>query len=111
MRKFIISLALAAATLAAPSAVLSETFDTFYGWGVVRAVGSGDRHLLLQNSEGYEMVVVEEDAAIRNGQGVPMNLEDVRVGSEVEFAGRYWEGTTFAFSLRVNFNSMVVGSR
>jgi len=77
----------------------------------VRAVGVSDRHLLLQNNEGYEMVIVDEDAAIRNGQGAPMLLENVPVGSEVEFAGRYWEGATFAFSLRINFGSLVVGAR
>ena len=111
MKKVVVSLVLALMTLVAPAAALSETFDTFYGWGVVRAVGAGDRHLLLQSNEGYEMVFVEEDAAIRNGHGVPMNLDDVRVGSEVEFAGHYWQGATFAFSLRVNFNSLVVGAR
>ena len=111
MRKLFITLFLAAAILAAPAVALAEDFDSFYGWGVVRAVGVADRHLLLQNNEGYEMVIVDEDAAIRNGQGAPLLLEDVRVGSEVEFAGRHWEGTTFAFSLRINAAALIVGAR
>jgi len=111
MRKFLVTLFLAVAMLAAPAAALAEDFDSFYGWGVVRAIGVGDRHLLLQSNEGYEMVIVEEDAAIRDGRGAPMLLQDLRVGSEVEFAGRHWEGTTFAFSLRVNFASLIVGAR
>jgi hypothetical protein len=111
MRKFFVTLFMAVAMLAAPAVALAEDFDSFYGWGVVRAVGINDRHLLLQNNEGYEMVIVEEDAAIRDGRGSPLVLEDLHAGSEVEFAGRHWEGATFAFSLRVNFGSMVVGAR
>src|SRR4051812_14867825 len=109
MRKFILTVALTALTLTAPAVALSESFDSFYGWGVVRAVAVNDRHLLLQNNEGFETVVLDEDAAIRNVKGAPLTVEDIAVGSEVEFAGRNRDGITVAFSLRINPGSLIVG--
>ena len=110
MRKFLLALSAAVLMLAAPVAALSES-DSFLGWGVVRAVGLIDRHVLIQNREGFELVIVDDDAAIRDARGAAMTLKDIPVGSEVEYAGRYWEGMTFAYSLRVNFGSMVVSAR
>jgi hypothetical protein len=110
MRKIFLAVFVALVMLAAPAAALSES-DAFLGWGVVRAVGLIDRHVLVQNREGFEIVFVDEDAAIRDTHGAAMTLKDVPVGSEVEYAGRYWEGMTFAFSLRVSSGSIVVSAR
>ncbi len=112
MRKLFWAMIAAAVMLAAPAAAWSESDSgEFYGWGVVRAVGASDRHLLLQSNEGYELVVLEEDAAIRSSRGAPIAMTDIPVGAEVEYAGRTWEGTTFAFSIRVSASSIVVGAR
>jgi hypothetical protein len=109
MRKILLAGLVALAMLAGPAVALSD--DSFLGWGVVRAVGVIDRHLLVQNREGFEIVFVDDDAAIRDTRGAALTLKEVPVGSEIEYAGRYWEGMTFAFSLRVHSGSMVVSAR
>ena len=92
--------ALAAATPAAAD-------DSFIGWGVVRGVGWVDGNLLLQNEEGFELVLLDADATVRDSRGAALLLKDVPLGSEVEFVGTPWAGLTFAYSLRVNSRSLV----
>lgn len=110
MRKLWLTMAVAILTLAAPAPAISDS-DTFLGWGVVRAVGIVDRHMLVQNREGFEIVFVDDDAAIRDMRGDALTLKEIPLGAEVDYAGRTWEGMTFAFSLRVHSGSIVASVR
>ena len=93
------------AALAAATPVAAD--DLFIGWGVVRGVGWVDGNLLLQNNEGFELVVLDADATVRDSRGAAMLLKDVPLGSQVEFVGKPWAGLAFAYSLRVHSRSLV----
>ncbi len=104
MRRKFFLLAIFLAALAATPAAAD---DSFIGWGVVRGVGWVDGNLLLQNHEGFELVLLDADATVRDSGGAAMLLKDVPLGAEVEFMGKPWAGLTFAYSLRVNSRSLV----
>lgn len=105
MRNRFLSLAIFLAALTVAGPVAGE--ETFFGWGVVRGVGWVDGNLLLQNNEGFELVLLDADATVRDSRGGAMLLKDVPLGAEVEFVGQPWAGVTFAHSLRVSSKSLV----
>jgi hypothetical protein len=106
--RLILSLAicLMSAVAAVPTAALDNSQPSF-GWGRVLAVGSEDMNLLLQKRDGFALVILNDNAAIRDARGAPMALTEVVRGCDVEYVGKVWGGMTIVSSLRVSCNSLV----
>jgi hypothetical protein len=74
-----------------------------FRWGIIRAVGWADRNLLLQlqNEEGFELVMLGDDATVQDTRGDAVAPGDLPLGSEVEYAGRTSSGLVLARLLRL----------
>jgi hypothetical protein len=79
------------------------THTRFLRWRIIRALGWADRNRLLQlqNEEGFELMIIGADVTIRDARGASMVPQDLPLGCEVEYAGRYGEGLNVARFLRV----------
>lgn len=110
MWRFFSAIFLAGLMIAAPA---MATFDSepFVGRGVVRAVRSVEGDILLQWEDGFQLVLVEDDAALHDAYGEPMALRDLPPGATIEFVLRYWKGVAFLSSLRVTPRPQIAGVR
>jgi hypothetical protein len=110
MHKFFLAMCLAILMVAAPA---TAAFDSgpFEGRGIVRAIRSMDRLVLLENEEGFEFLNLTDDASIQDLNGASITLKNLPVGSQVEYTGQYWEGLNFARSLRVSSAALVISAR
>jgi hypothetical protein len=88
------------------SAAAAYDSNPFHGFGIIRGVASGEMNIVIQNADGFQILVVEHEATIRDAYGASIALRDLPLGSEVEIIGRYWEGLVFALSLRVSSGSV-----
>ena len=94
-----------AVLLAAPAAAFES--EPFTGRGVVRAVRWIEGDVMLQSEDGFILVAVDENAAVRDSYGAPIALRDLPMGAEVEYVAHYWQGLAFAASLRMTRPIMV----
>lgn len=109
MNKFFLAMCLAILMVAAPAAAFDS--GPFEGRGILRAIRSMDRLVLLENEDGFEFLNLTEDASIQNLNGASISLRDLPLGSQIEYTGQYWEGLNFARSLRVSPAALVIGAR
>ncbi|HEX9445071.1 MAG TPA: hypothetical protein VGA73_13180, partial [Candidatus Binatia bacterium] len=66
---------------------------------------------LVQGEDGFLLVLLEDDATVRDARGALIALSDLPLGSAVEYEARYWEGQAFATSLRMSAARLVIGAR
>ena len=100
------AICLMSAVSAAPATAWDNAHSSF-GWGKVLAVGSEDMNLLLQKRDRFALVILNDNAVIRDARGAPMALTEVVRGCDVEYVGQPWGGMTIVSSLRVSCNPLV----
>ena len=83
--------------------------EAFTGRGVIRAVRWIEDEVMLQNEDGFMLVALDENAALRDSYGTPIALRELPMGAEVEYVARYWQGLAFAVSLRMTRSVVVSG--
>jgi hypothetical protein len=104
MRPFLFAAICLMSTVSVMPAVALDRSYPLFGWGIVQAVGSEDKNLLLQTRDRFALVILNADATIRDARGARMALRDVSRGCDVEYVGEIWNGMTFTSSLRVSCN-------
>jgi hypothetical protein len=109
MKNLLLAFCLMALLLAAPAAAFDS--GPFTGRGIVRAIRSIDRLVVLENEDGFDFLNLTEDASISGLGGATIALRDLPVGSQVEYTGQYWEGLNFALSLSVRPAAFVISAR
>jgi hypothetical protein len=109
MHKFYSTICLAILMVAAPAAAFDS--GPFAGRGLVRAVRLIDGTVMLENDQGFELLNLDENTTVQDAQGVFIALRDLPLGSKVEYIGRYWQGLSFAQSLRVSPAALVISAR
>lgn len=97
LRSLVITLVVGAIILSS-SAAMSQRVS---GQGVVVAVGWQGGTLLLENSEGFPLLVLDVAANIRDPLGIIRVLGDFQVGDVVEYWAESFKGMLLAQELRV----------
>ncbi|MGH7767161.1 MAG: hypothetical protein ACREQP_06875 [Candidatus Binatia bacterium] len=108
--KFFLAMCLAILMVAVPAAAAFDS-GPFEGRGILRAIRSMDRLVVLENEDGFEFLNLTEDASIQDLNGASISLRDLPLGSQVEYSGQYWQGLNFASTLRVSPASLVISAR
>ncbi len=73
-------------------AVTSSLADERADWGRVVATNWEDSTLLLANTSGTQLVVVDSSAQIRGAGHTPITLSDIRAGDRVDYEVASWAG-------------------
>ena len=71
-------------------AVTPALADERADWGRVVATNWEDYTLLLENSEGFQLMAVDPWAEIHGAGQVPMTLSDIRPGDRVDYEVVTW---------------------
>ena len=84
-----------------PAASAQQNADHLGESGVAVAVGWEEGTLLLQNSRGFPLVVVDSAAAISDARGATLTLAEIQPGDHVEYSAESWGSMSLATTLRV----------
>jgi hypothetical protein len=98
-RALVLGLALAGAALV-PGEAGGEA-PRLAGTGVAIAVTTDESGLLLDVVDGFRLIVVASDTLVRDPQGVPLTLGEIRYGDRVEYFADSWGGMSLARTVRV----------
>jgi hypothetical protein len=74
------------------AAVTSSIADERADWGRVVSTNWEDSTLLLQNENGFQLVVVDAAAEIRSAGNAPITLSDIQAGDRVDYEVAGWAG-------------------